>query len=259
MNPVTFYKYQGTGNDFIMIDDRDKKFPRGDSALIQKMCDRKFGIGSDGLILLDNCSEADFELIFFNPDGSKSFCGNGSRCAVSFAQKLGITGNECSFKAIDGLHRGIIHPDGLVSISVKDVNGVEKDNIHFFIDTGSPHYIVYVNELDKLNIIGRAQTIRYSDRFKEAGTNVNFVQEGDGFIKVRTYERGVENETLSCGSGVTACALSYAVNHPGINDCLVETRGGNLKVSFISGENDTFTQVTLTGPAHFVYKGEFYA
>lgn len=223
------------------------------------MCDRKFGAGSDGFILVEKSKEADFEMVFFNPDGSKSFCGNGSRCVVAFAKMLGIIGDSCTFKAIDGLHTGKISADGSISISVKNISDVEKDNIHFFIDTGSPHYIVYVNDLDKVNIVSRAHTIRYSDRFKEAGTNVNFVQEVDNHIKVRTYERGVENETLSCGSGVTACALSFAIAHPGTNECLVETKGGMLKVNYISGENDTFTGVTLTGPAHFVYKGEFYA
>lgn len=259
MSAITFYKYEGTGNDFIIIDNRDNHFDKNNKELVMKMCNRKFGAGSDGLILIEKSSDSDFEMVFFNPDGSKSFCGNGSRCVVAFAKKLGIISDTCNFRAVDGLHTGKINSDGSISISVKNVNGVEKDNIHFFIDTGSPHYIVYVNDLDKVNIVARAQTIRFSERFKDAGTNVNFVQEVDNHIKVRTYERGVENETLSCGSGVTACALSYAITHPGINECLVETGGGNLKVNFISGESDTFTAVILTGPAHFIYKGEFYA
>jgi len=241
-----------------MIDNRDKKFDRNNKDLIVKMCDRKFGVGSDGLILIENCNEADFEMVYFNSDGTKSFCGNGSRCVVAFADKLGIIKNSCTFKAIDGIHSGKINDDGSISISVKNVTEVEKDNIHFFIDTGSPHYIVYVNDLDKVNIMARAHTIRYSDRFKEKGTNVNFVQEVGHHIRVRTYERGVEDETLSCGSGVTACALSYAITHPGIKECEVETNGGMLKVNFIPGENDIFTAINLTGPAHLVYKGEFY-
>lgn len=249
-----FYKYQGTGNDFIMIDNRSAQINWSDEQII-RLCDRHFGIGSDGLILIQHSQEADFEMVFFNPDASKSFCGNGSRCAVAFAHKLKMIGNECRFVAIDGIHTGKILKNEAVEISVQDVQVIEQIKNDYFIHTGSPHYIRYTTDLEKINLINEAHLIRYNDRFSEKGTNVNFVQHEKDHIKVRTYERGVEAETLSCGSGVTACALSFAHQHNDLNKIKVITRGGELIVHFIQDQNK-FSQISLTGPAQLVFKGE---
>lgn len=254
MSLITFYKYQGTGNDFIVIDNRDSKKVFS-TDWIKKVCDRHFGIGSDGLILIENAADSDFEMVFYNPDGSKSFCGNGSRCAMAFAAYLKIITTEGSFTAIDGKHMGKIISPLEVSISVKDVSSFENIGQDYFIHTGSPHYIIYVNDVDSIDIINDAHKIRYNTRFEKEGTNVNFVQILSEGIKVRTYERGVENETLSCGSGVTACALSYAIKNAEIKSCKVISKGGVLNVRF-ERENNSFSKIQLIGPAQFVFKGE---
>lgn len=256
MHTNSFYKYQGTGNDFIVFDGRDwTEIP--DVAAIRKLCKRKFGIGSDGVIVLKNHSSADFEMVFYNPDGSQSFCGNGSRCVVSFAQYLGIVKESAHFVAIDGEHDAIIHQDGEVSILMNDVNEVVKGDSFYFVDTGSPHHICYKDGVRDINVLEEGRAIRYSGPYEQKGTNVNFLEElSSNSIKIRTYERGVENETLSCGTGVTAGALSLAVKNnltEGEIDVLAE--GGELKVSF-KRIGDTFTDIWLTGPAVQVFKGE---
>ncbi len=256
MSTFSFYKYQGTGNDFVLIDNRTKHFEGQNRKLIVQLCDRKFGIGSDGLILIQHSTEADFEMVFFNPDGSTSFCGNGSRCAVAFAHRLGLIGDSCTFKAIDGLHSARIM-DTEVEISIRDVSFSEVVSPPHFIHTGSPHYVAYVDKLDTFPLLEKARAIRYSAPFAEKGTNVNFVEIQSDRIRVRTYERGVEDETLSCGSGVTACALSFAIatQHP--SPCRVETRGGLLQVFYQSSNYRDFTGIFLRGPAEAVFKGEW--
>jgi diaminopimelate epimerase len=239
-----------------MIDNRDERFSRNDLSLVRAMCDRHFGIGADGLILVGNCSEADYEMIYFNSDGSMSFCGNGSRCSVAFAKYLGMIGDECTFLAIDGIHKGTCKKDGTIAVSVKDVTVTEIESSHHFIFTGSPHYIVYVKDLEHFDIVATAKEIRYGKRFADEGTNVNFIEENNGSIKVRTYERGVEDETLSCGSGVTACAISYAIKKNIDQGCDVITRGGKLRVSF-TRNNNRFTNVILEGPAMQIFKGQW--
>lgn len=254
-----FQKYQGTGNDFVIIDDRDEKFDLNNHKLIQQLCNRKFGIGSDGLILIRNKAGVDFEMIFYNPDASMSFCGNGSRCAVQFCyDNQIIKSKNCTFEAIDGTHTGFIKDNDFpmtIGISIGDVNSVKKYNDDVFINTGSPHYIRFVEELENLDIISKAHEIRYNDEFKEKGTNVNFVEPHSEYIAVRTYERGVENETLSCGSGVTACALSAAVLLQKQSPVSIHSLGGELKVSF-EKEGEGFKNIYLSGPAKFVFKGE---
>jgi len=255
LNKIEFYKYQGTGNDFVVIDDRKESFDLNNISLIQKICDRKFGIGSDGLILIRKHSSLDFTMIFYNPDGSKSFCGNGSRCAVQFVNDQQMfSKSEYSFEAIDGNHIGKIVRDE-VSISINDLKECRKIGDDYFLNTGSPHYIKFVNEIEIVDVIEEGSTIRYSDAFKPNGTNVNFVEKVNQHIKVRTYERGVENETLSCGSGVTASALSSALKENLNSPIKVETPGGILTVSFKKiAEN--FSDIFLSGPAKFVFKGE---
>lgn len=252
---LTFYKYQGTGNDFIIIDDREETFDVNNHSLIHFLCDRKFGIGSDGLILIRKHPKLDFAMIFFNPDASKSFCGNGSRCAVQFVtdQKM-FPLHLFSFEAIDGNHTGISE-NGKVTVSVNNVKECVAEGNDYFLHTGSPHFIKYVNDLDKTEIIEEGRRIRYSEKYLPGGTNVNFVETENDHIKVRTYERGVENETLSCGSGVTASALSFALKKNCPSPVKVITKGGELEVRF-KREGNSFSEITLTGPAQFVYKGE---
>ncbi len=256
---INFYKYQGAGNDFIMIDNRQHQFKGDKEQLAIELCKRRFGIGSDGLIFIENDDESDFLMEFLNPDGSRSFCGNGSRCAVKFAHFLGcFKGNKTSFKAIDGIHKAELIDD-LVTIEMKDVSEIRQIEEDYFIHTGSPHYIKYFKQIDNLNLIDFGRSIRYSDTYKKEGTNVNAVEElTPKHIKVRTYERGVENETLACGTGVTACALSYAhLNHLTNDSLTIDAVGGRLKVSFKQKSNGSFTDIWLTGPAEFVFKGVY--
>lgn len=255
MTSIHFFKYQGTGNDFIMIDNRTKVFDRENLVLVRQLCDRKFGVGADGLILIEGDPGYGFEMVYFNSDGSKSFCGNGSRCAVAFAHHLGMIEKNCTFLAIDGPHTGEILPDGNVAISVRNVEAIETESDHHFLNTGSPHYIQYVKELDGFPVVSEAQKIRYNDRFRSEGTNVNFIQDKQGSIRVRTYERGVEDETLSCGSGVTACAISYAFLKGIDHQVRVQTEGGELMVNFRRVSNRKFEDIRLVGPAVEVFKG----
>lgn len=253
MHQITFYKYQATGNDFILVDDRENTFPVTQE-VINNLCDRKFGIGSDGLILIRDAESADFTMVFYNPDGSQSLCGNGSRCAVQFAAKLGLITGECTFIAFDGIHEAEVLSDGRVQLGMHDVQNVRQYEDGMFVDTGSPHLIRYVRDIDDIDVYGRGREIRYNDTFKEKGININFVElESDG-ICVRTYERGVENETLSCGTGVTAAALA-SFNKGKHSPVKVRTKGGNLEVSF-DWQDGIFFNIHLTGPAKEVFRGE---
>lgn len=256
MSIIQFYKYQGTGNDFVMVDNRLQKLDKKDKTIAQKLCDRKFGVGSDGLILIENHDEYDFEMVFFNPDGSQSMCGNGSRCAVKFAQNLGIIKDEASFLSTDGAHQASVNGDS-VRLSMHDVDETKINAFpeHFTINTGSPHYVIFASNIEDKDVKDEGATIRYSDEFKKEGINVNFVEkQSENKISVRTYERGVENETLSCGTGVTACAIAHVL-HGGKSPVQIETLGGRLTVEF-DLENGTAKNVWLIGPAKNVFKGE---
>lgn len=252
---IKFQKYQGAGNDFIMIDNRASVFKGDKVAFAKKWCSRRFGIGSDGIIFLEEDSESDFLMDFYNPDGSQSFCGNGSRCIVAFAQSLGLIDNKATFKAIDGIHEGSITRLG-VKIKMGDVNSVEEINEDHFIDTGSPHYISYESESLR-DIVVFGKEIRYSDKYSQEGVNVNLIEDkGLNHIAIRTYERGVENETLACGTGATACGLSYALVNGlerGVID--VDAKGGKLKIHLVR-DGQSFSEIYLEGPAEFVYGGE---
>lgn len=254
-----FYKYQGTGNDFVMVDNRDNTFSKNDTKLINKLCDRKFGIGADGLILLENDENTDFRMIYFNADGNESsMCGNGGRCLVAFAKQLGIIQDKTRFIAIDGEHEATIDENGIVSLHMKDVDEVTVKDNYTFLDTGSPHHVVSVDDITDIDVKAAGAAIRYSDLYGKAGANINFAEqlETDKF-SVRTYERGVEDETLSCGTGVTAVAIAMKViGKTQSNMVKLLTPGGELKVSFIQNNDTNFTSVYLTGPATFVFKGE---
>ena len=256
MNTIEFYKYQGTGNDFVMIDDRNERFDIDAHELIAKLCDRKFGIGADGLILIRTHHTADFEMVYYNADGYQtSLCGNGSRCAVHFAAFLGMLEDECTFQTIEGILRAKISGDQ-VEIKMPDVKGLEHVSHDYYLHTGSPHYVQFVEDIEKFDVYTQGNRIRNSDPYKGDGVNVNFVETIDaGRIFVRTYERGVENETYSCGTGVTAAAIVYG-NLNGLSNINIKTRGGDLQVNFQpDNENGGFCNVFLKGPAQRVFKG----
>ncbi|REG83553.1 diaminopimelate epimerase [Algoriphagus antarcticus] len=252
---ISFYKYQGTGNDFVMIDDRAQKFDSSDLKLISKLCDRKFGVGADGLILIRNHADFDFEMIYFNADGSQSMCGNGARCAVAFSAFLGILDEKTNFLAIDGAHEAILK-DGLVQLLMGDVAGIDEKGPDSFVNTGSPHHIRFVQDVEKYPVVEEGIKVRYDRMYTPAGTNVNFVEKMSGDeIFVRTYERGVENETLSCGTGVTAAAIVFGKDQPAAT-IKIKTLGGQLSVKFKSSDNGVFKEVWLIGPAEQVFAGE---
>jgi diaminopimelate epimerase len=248
---IPFSKYQGTGNDFIIIDNREFQMVLT-KPIISKWCDRRFGIGADGLILISNHPEYDFEMTYYNSDGSQSMCGNGSRCAVHFAKELGIINTETTFLSTDGVHHASLS-EGLVKLSLHNVPSINKKDDGYFVNTGSPHHIKIVPDVSKVDIIGSGSVIRYSEAYKPDGTNVNFVELDGGKIRVRTYERGVEAETLSCGTGVTAAALTASI-HNFESPVAIETLGGSLSVSFTKSDVG-FENIYLIGPAERVYDG----
>ena len=257
MKQLEFHKYQGTGNDFVIIDDRSEFFKLDDHDFIAGLCHRRFGIGADGLILIRNHVDADFEMIYYNADGHlTSLCGNGSRCAVKFANQLGLVGSNCRFMTVEGILDAQIEND-LIFIKMPDVNSLEIHSTHFFLNTGSPHHVCYVQNVEEFNVFEEGRKIRYGEPYFDEGSNVNFVENtGDSEIYVRTYERGVENETLSCGTGVTASALVQAMNGA-VSPVKVKTPGGNLSVNF-EKSGDQFTNIYLIGPALKVFEGNFY-
>lgn len=255
---TTFYKYQGTGNDFVMIDNRSGFFPKEDTALVARLCDRRFGIGGDGLILLENDPQADFRMVYYNSDGNtSSMCGNGGRCIVAFAKRLGIIGSHANFIASDGMHDASISGDGIVSLHMKDVDTIKTGNGYIFLDTGSPHHVEFVEDIRQINITELGAKIRYSDLYGKSGSNVNFVREEvDGKFSVRTYERGVEDETLSCGTGVTAVAIAvHFMGKTKSETVQLNVEGGKLEVSFNESEGK-YSDVYLTGPAEFAFEGK---
>jgi diaminopimelate epimerase len=260
---IKFYKYQGTGNDFIIIDNRKEKFPYKNTHLVAFLCDRKFGIGADGLMLLQNKKGYDFEMVYYNSDGNpSSMCGNGGRCLVAFAQHMGVVKKKAKFIAVDGEHLAeIIAKDGnslQVKLKMQEVKKIDIVKTDLFLNTGSPHYIKFVKGLDKTDVFNEGRKIRYSDRFKKEGTNVNFLEYKNKCLQVRTYERGVENETLSCGTGVTAAALAYAYvqKNKKMNTLNIDTPGGLLKVHFTQTGKSSFKNIWLEGPATFVFEGK---
>lgn len=261
---ITFYKYQGTGNDFIMIDNRSLSFPKTDIKLIAHLCHRRFGIGADGLILIEKDKETDFKMVYYNSDGKEStMCGNGGRCAVAFAYQLGMITEDSLFIAIDGNHRAAVEKteEGAfeVKLKMKDVASIYTADTHCFLDTGSPHYVEVVEEVGALDVVGKGATIRNREDYAPHGTNVNFAQQINASeFKIRTYERGVEDETWSCGTGATAVALAmYATGKTEERTLQIEVEGGALEVSFEIDEHDAFRNIYLKGPASFVFKGVY--
>lgn len=254
---IKFFKYQGTGNDFIIVDNRDNKYSSLREYQIRSLCDRRMGIGADGFMMLNEKAGYDFEMKYFNSDGREgSMCGNGGRCIVKFAYHLGIHRNDYRFIAADGDHEAEIDTDGTVSLKMKDVQKIRKVHGDFILDTGSPHYVKLVNDVMDIDVYKKGRDIRYSKDFEQEGINVNFVEQaGDDKIIVRTYERGVEDETYSCGTGVTAAALVCYHNENGFNDVIVKTLGGSLNIEFDRLDDDRYANIWLCGPAEKVFEG----
>lgn len=251
---VDFYKYHGHGNDFILVDNRELNF-KPDKAQISAICHRRFGIGSDGIILIENAKDADYYMLYYNPDGSQSLCGNGSRCALHFAVKLGIIKDRAVFGAIDGIHDGKIINE-ISSVRMHDISDIEEGKGYYYLNNGSPHYVKIVENLDDINVFEEGQKIRFNERFKNEGTNVNFLEIKNGRLRSRVYERGVENETWSSGTGTVATAIAAFLYDKSIGSHVkIETRGGILEVSFNHHGDFSFTDVWLKGEVHEVFSG----
>ncbi len=254
---LSFYKYQGTGNDFILLDNRAGGIQL-EKEEVAALCHRRFGIGADGLMLLELIPGYDFKMVYYNSDGQiSSMCGNGGRCIASFANQLGLGSNgRFNFLAVDGPHEAIVSGDR-VELRMQDVKRIESTGDAFFLNTGSPHYVKFVTGLAEMDVVSEGRTIRNSAAYREEGTNVNFMEVLGDTIHVRTYERGVEEETWSCGTGVTAAALVASANGTSTarNSCRIQTSGGELEVSFERVLEQNFYNIWLKGPALAVFSG----
>jgi diaminopimelate epimerase len=252
---LPFNKYQGTGNDFVIIDNRQGIFDPADNSRVKFLCDRRFGIGADGLILISPEPGYDYRMIYFNSDGNESsMCGNGGRCAAEFAIRHKIAGNNQRFITFDGVHEAILD-NGIIRLKMNDVTGPQIIDDHYFMNTGSPHYVVFRKDVRKMDVQTRGKELRWSNKFSPEGTNVNFAEVTDTGIFVRTFERGVEDETLSCGTGVTASAIAAVLSgYFDTGKINVETPGGRLTVEF-KKKGEKITDIWLCGPATFVFEG----
>jgi diaminopimelate epimerase len=252
---IAFCKYQGTGNDFILVDNRDSTalLTREQVALL---CHRRYGIGADGLMLLEQAEGYDFRMVYFNADGGEStMCGNGGRCITAFALRLGMVQDEANFVAIDGPHKATINGDGTINLHMQDVAHIAHADGFSVLNTGSPHYVKWVEDVRQVPVYTEGKMIRNMAQFSPGGINANFAHWEDGGLWVRTYERGVEDETLSCGTGVAAAAIAATADKTGAYNTTVYTPGGILQVSFIKDTVGTAKDVVLTGPAVYVYEG----
>jgi len=255
VSKIHFYKYQATGNDFVVIDNRKTNLSLTREQVVA-ICHRKFGIGADGLMLIEKHPTLNFGLEYFNSDGSKSLCGNGSRAAVHFASHLGLVNGKASFIAFDGEHVAELMPSGIIKLKMSPVKEVKQIGEDYYLQTGSPHLIRFVTDIKNYPVFEEGRALRYREDFQPGGTNVNFVElQGSNTIFVRTYERGVENETLSCGTGVTAAALVCSLKGYS-SPVTIRTLGGELSVEFKSGHTGTFQEIFLIGPAKMVFEGD---
>ncbi|MGV6845432.1 MAG: diaminopimelate epimerase [Lutibacter sp.] len=254
---IHFYKYQGAGNDFVVIDNRAHTFPKQDQNLVAKLCDRRFGIGADGLLLLENSNKFDFKMVYYNADGKEgTMCGNGGRCIVAFAKFLDIIHSKTTFEASDGIHEAIF--DGnLVNLKMINISQIKKEKEFTFLNSGSPHHIIFTKNINQIDVNNEGASIRYGTPYFEEGTNVNFVEKLDNnSFKMRTYERGVENETLACGTGATAVAIAaHATQQSTSQKIDLQVLGGNLQVSF-KLNNGIYEDIFLKGPAEQVFEGK---
>lgn len=255
---IPFHKYHGTGNDFILVDNRANLFPKAAHKWIAQLCHRNFGIGADGLILLEENSPGQFTMVYYNSDGNlSSMCGNGGRCFVAFAKQLGLIQNEIHFDAPDGAHAAKYTATGEIALQMKSVFEVDVHPTYVFLNTGSPHHVQVVQNLSAYPVVQEGAAIRYGELYGAVGSNVNFVEPLSAVLfAVRTYERGVENETLSCGTGVTAVAIAmHKLQRTAAQTIQLQTPGGLLTVSFVENQG-AYEQVCLQGPATFVFSGE---
>jgi diaminopimelate epimerase len=256
---IHFYKYQGAGNDFIIVDNRDNAVNHENPKLISRLCDRRFGIGGDGIIFLQNREGYDFEMIYYNADGNpSSMCGNGGRCIVAFARFIGVINSETNFLAVDGPHYAKISESGdWVSLKMTDVGKIDTDGNAYVLNTGSPHYVELVEGLKEKNVYQDGYNIRNNNTYKSEGINVNFVEPADEGYFVRTFERGVEDETYACGTGVTAVALAMAKHRDQTGNIKtpIKVLGGELHIHF-NYDGQKFTDIFLEGPAVKVFDGE---
>lgn len=256
---IKFHKYQGAGNDFVIVDNRKNEINHRNPALIAKICDRRFGVGGDGMMFLQEKEGYDFEMVYYNSDGQpSSMCGNGGRCIVAFAKHLKVIGCETDFLAVDGPHYAKISEKGdWVSLQMIDVNAINTDRESYVLNTGSPHYVKFVKALKDVNMYEEGRAIRYNDIYKEKGINVNFAEDFGDYLFVRTYERGVEDETYACGTGVTAVALAHAKEQHkmGSISTPIKVLGGDLNIRF-SYDGKSYTNIFLEGPAIKVFEGE---
>jgi diaminopimelate epimerase len=255
---INFFKYQGAGNDFVLIDHTKNPLESVDNQLIEKLCDRRFGIGADGLMFVTKHDEYDFEMHYFNADGNLgSMCGNGGRCIVAFAKYLGLINTEANFLAVDGPHYARISENGeWIDLQMIDVDVIKRDADAYVLNTGSPHYVAIQNNLKDFDVFAEGKAIRCNETYKEEGINVNFVEDKGDYLFVRTYERGVEDETYACGTGVTAVAMAMAINKKlsGHIKTDIKVLGGDIKVEF-DYDGFTFKNVFLCGPAKLVFEG----
>jgi diaminopimelate epimerase len=252
---LNFSKYQATGNDFVLVDNRSGGYFFTKEQIV-KICDRRFGVGADGLILVENDPHSDFKMVYFNSDGSQSLCGNGCRSAIDFAMHLGMVKGIAKFQAFDGLHEGELLTDGTIRLAMNNVMEVSKLGDDFFINTGSPHFIKFVSDLSNYPVVLEGREIRHSKPFAPSGTNVNFAElKAHNTLSVRTYERGVEDETLSCGTGATAVALAASLKGYS-SPITIEVIGGKISVEFKTSQSGTFENIFLIGPAKMVFQGE---
>jgi diaminopimelate epimerase len=255
---IHFHKYQGTGNDFVILDNRTGAYDSLSGKQVLHLCDRKFGIGADGLLLMNTAAGYDFGMTYYNADGKPgSMCGNGGRCLVKFAFHMGVHKYTYRFTASDGIHEAEIDNHNIIRLKMNDVSGVEEHHHHFILNTGSPHFVKFVSDIENVDVVETGRDIRNNKPYAAEGINVNFVEQiGPDSIFVRTYERGVEDETLSCGTGVTAAALIAAHNPRGFNRVEVKTPGGFLSVEFTKISETDFENIWLCGPAEMVFEGK---
>jgi diaminopimelate epimerase len=257
---ISFSKYQGAGNDFVLIKDIENSFPENDYALIRELCDRRFGVGADGLILLRDSKNKDFTMLYFNANGYEgTMCGNGGRCLVAFARDCGYIkkDKDICFDAIDGGHSAVIIRPGTISLKMKDVSSVRKMGSGYAVDTGSTHHVEYVDKLVDMDVCGCGRALREHEMYAPAGCNVNFIKvENKNKIAIRTYERGVEKETLACGTGSVAAAIVHHALGYHYDQYVILARGGELGVRF-KNDSQKYHDIWLDGPATFVYKGEW--
>jgi diaminopimelate epimerase len=255
---IHFFKYQGTGNDFVLLDNRTNAYNNLSTENIRFLCDRHFGIGGDGLMFLNKSSAYDFEMKYYNSDGNEStMCGNGGRCMTAFAKRLAVIHDQARFVAIDGEHDAYINEHGFVRLRMNDVNGIAEHETYMQLNTGSPHYVYFTEDVKDFDMKKEGALIRYSPLYKDEGINVNFVEQTNNkSIFVRTYERGVEDETLSCGTGVTASALCLIKNMNGQHKVNIHTPGGDLVVECNNVDGQHFNDIWLCGKAEFVFEGD---